>query len=76
MDRIREIWKKVIFETRMFVMDVRWRMSGQRCHEMHPPSFYHRNTPEVVERIMLQERTELLEMIEGLANKKSEKSIL
>lgn len=76
MNRIREIWKKVIFETRMFVMDARWRMSGQHCHEMHPPSFYHRHTPEEVELIALRERADLLEMIEGLANKKSEKSIL
>lgn len=70
MDRIREIWKKVIFETRMFVMDARWRMSGQRYHEMYLPSFYYRHTPEEVECITLRERVELLNLIEELAEKK------
>lgn len=59
------IWKKIVFEIRMQIMDARWRHSFLRsCWEPYPPSFYHRYTPEEQRRIRDRDLAEIRAMLE------------
>ncbi len=66
MEIFRKVWDKIKFEIRMHNMDRTWRLMGGSCFGAYPPSFYHRHTPEEVERITAEHRQKLLEMIEEL----------
>lgn len=68
MKKIRELWKKLWFEIRMYEMDARWRMFEYSCWEMYPPSFYHRYPPEERKEIMDRDFKRLREMIAELYN--------
>lgn len=54
------IWKKIVFEIRMQIMDARWRHSFLRsCWEPYPPSFYYRYTPEEQKQIRERDFAEI-----------------
>ncbi|MBQ4059602.1 MAG: hypothetical protein IJD40_11860 [Lachnospiraceae bacterium] len=62
---VKKIWKKIIFEMRMQIMDARWRNSMLRsCWEVYPPSFYYRYTPEEQRQIKDKHFAEIRAMLE------------
>ena len=60
---LQKICKKIIFEIRMFRMDMKW-YGRLHCWEMYPPSFYYRYTPEEQEEIRSKDIAELRAMLE------------
>lgn len=60
---LKRIWKKIIFEIRMFRMDVKW-YDRLHCWDMYPPSFYYRYTPEQQKEIMNIDIAEIKAMLE------------
>lgn len=63
------IIKKIVFEIKMHIMDVRWRTSPfYSCWAMYPPSFYHRYTPEEQKQIKERDLAKIRKMISELKN--------
>lgn len=60
---LKRIWKKIIFEIRMFRMDAKW-CDRLHCWDMYPPSFYYRYTPEQQKEIMNIDIAEIKAMLE------------
>ena len=70
---IKKIWKKIIFEIRMQIMDARWRNSMLRsCWEVYPPSFYYRYTPEEQRQIKDKHFAEIRAMLEAFEGNRKE----
>ena len=70
---VKKIWKKIIFEMRMQIMDARWRNSMLRsCWEVYPPSFYYRYTPEEQRQIKDKHFAEIRAMLEEFEGNRKE----
>lgn len=79
---VKKIWKKIIFEIRMYVMDARWHSQWFHCWEPYPPSFYYRYTPEEQKQIKERDFAEIRAMLEefeekhGMNREKLSKTVL
>ena len=65
---LKKICEKIIFEVRMFRMDMKW-YGRLHCWEMYPPSFYYRYTPEEQEKIRSKEIAEIKAMLKEYEDK-------
>lgn len=66
---IKKVWKRIIFEIRMHIMDARWQSQWFHCWEMYPPSFYYRYTPEEQKKIIDRDIREIRAMLEEFDEK-------
>ena len=80
---VKRFCKKVIFEIRMCIMDIRWRTSlFYSSWQIYPPSFYYRYTPEEQKQIRERDFAEIRAMLEefeenhGIKNEKVQKTMI
>lgn len=63
---MRKLIKKMVFRIKLWYMDHLWRMSGESCFSLFPPSFYYTHTREEIERITKEEMTMIRELLEDV----------
>ena len=67
---------KIIFEIRMYIMDVRWTFSlDYNSWAMYPPSFYHRYTPEEQKQIKERDLAKIRKIISELEKSREKLTI-
>lgn len=67
---LRKMGRRILFEIRMFIMDVRWHNKWFHCWESYPPSFYYRYTLEEQQNIIDRDFEEIRKMLEEFKNTK------
>lgn len=61
---MKKLFKKIMFRIKLWYMDHLWRMSGESCFSLFPPSFYYTHTREEIERIKREEIAEIRKILD------------